>query len=222
MIKAILRAGLLGIILFSFIYLVFKAPQIHRNYIYKTVGPKVVEVVAFDPITGQLKGGGTGWAIKVHGKSYIITNRHVCRMYDGNYQASIKLNNGSVFTRNIIAISPILDLCAIEGIEELGGLGLASGTYIGEIVSVVGHPMLLPLNVAYGAILEQTTFSIGWEGEQDLVYLSTCQIMPGNSGSPVVNYRGQVMGVAFAADSDVHWGLIIPLEDLKYFLGTLP
>jgi len=214
-----LRFLLSLVALASFSLLAIKTPQIHRNFLYREVGNKVVEVVKVDPLFGQIQGGGTGWSVKLHGKYYIITNKHVCEMYQGDKNATIKLNDGRLLHRQVISISDISDLCAIEGIEEIGALSLADNIYIGEIVSVVGHPLLLPINVSYGAILEENNFQIGFESE--LAFLSTCQILPGNSGSPVVNYRGQVVGVAFAADSDVHWGLIIPLDDLKMFLSRL-
>lgn len=41
--------------------------------------------------------------------------------------------------------------------------------------------------------------------------------LPGNSGSPVVDWRGNVIGVLFAGDGEVHWGLIITLKDMRDF-----
>jgi len=48
-------------------------------------------------------------------------------------------------------------------------------------------------------------------------YMSTAVIYPGNSGSPVVNWVGRVIGVAFASDS-TNWAYIVSLNDLNDFL----
>lgn len=45
-------------------------------------------------------------------------------------------------------------------------------------------------------------------------------IYPGNSGSPVVNFWGNVVGVIFAGDNVTNYGLIIPLRDIKKFLSV--
>lgn len=51
-------------------------------------------------------------------------------------------------------------------------------------------------------------------------YVTNVQILPGNSGSPLVNYWGQLQGVAFASDSETHWGRMISLDDLKAFISN--
>jgi S1-C subfamily serine protease len=208
----------LATILSSF-YLCIKAPQIHRNFLYKYIGQSTVKVVLQDPVFGQILGGGTGFEVQYHHHKYIITNRHVCLMYDGGKIASVVLPDGVIVHREIVQISELTDLCAIESVDDLPGLRLGSDPYIGELIALVGHPALLPLNVSYGAVLQETAFQVGDENVD--AYLSNAEGLPGNSGSPVVNYKGEVVGVDFAGDNDIHWSLIIPGHDLKYFLESL-
>lgn len=49
-------------------------------------------------------------------------------------------------------------------------------------------------------------------------YQTNVQVLPGNSGSPVVNFWGNVEAVVFASDDSVFWGSFISLYDIRYFL----
>lgn len=51
-------------------------------------------------------------------------------------------------------------------------------------------------------------------------YLSNIVILPGNSGSPLVNKYGNLIGLAFAGDNEVHWAAIVAFEDIEKFLGN--
>jgi hypothetical protein len=51
-------------------------------------------------------------------------------------------------------------------------------------------------------------------------YLSNATILPGSSGSPVVDMWGNVVAVAFASNSDSNWGLFITNKDVKDFLSV--
>lgn len=48
--------------------------------------------------------------------------------------------------------------------------------------------------------------------------LSDAQIYPGNSGSPVVNTDGKLIGVVYASSSETHWSESVPLSDVRGFL----
>lgn len=233
-------------------YLVLQAPHLHNIYLRSAVGSNVVEVLKTDSM-GKPLGGGTGFQIKHLGKKYIITNAHVCDMYQGGSMATLLLPDGSMTKSPILEVSEETDLCAIKGIESLGVIPIGNSVSIGEGIYTVGHPHLMPLNVAPGDILGQQVFQVGLGvigmditkeqcskpknrivsvdmgmfGSMDVcieevnAYQTTSVTLPGNSGSPVVNWKGEVIGVLFAGDNDVHWGLVITLYDLKDFINNL-
>lgn len=225
-------------------------PQLHKHYMRSAVGPSVVKIVKLGD-EGQVLGGGTGFEIEYKKNSYIMTNAHVCDMYQGKKDANILMPNGELRKREILKISDETDLCLISGIKELPSLHLGNSAHLGEIISVVGHPRLLPLNVADGDILGIDTVDVGvgiigidvkaedcmkpknktielktFFGDLTLcteevrAYQTTAEIFPGNSGSPVVNTYGNVVGVAFASDNETHYALVIPLEEVQDFLST--
>lgn len=245
----LLRIFLVLFIALDLGYLISKAPQLHRDYLRSAVGSSVVEVVKLDE-KNEIRGGGTGFSIQApSGKTYIMTNAHICDMYKGDKNAVIQRPDGSFIKRPILFISGDTDLCLIEGIDGLRGLKIASKVFTGEIIEIIGHPHLMPLNVSYGDILgtDNVDVMIGVIGydmpeseckqhknkildaesffgpvkvcvEELPAYLTTAVSMPGNSGSPVVDFSGHVVGVLFAGDNSVNWGIVVPLSDVKAFL----
>ena len=227
LIAAVALAAILGIAL--------EAPVLHNQYIRSKVGSQVVM------LTNKAQtGGGTGFAVQApSGEVYTLTNAHVCRIKGGLFTM---LRHGRKIRMNIIEISDTSDLCLLNGIKGMEGLKLASGVDIGEELGLVGHPKLMPLTLSRGQLIGYdralVLVSPGpcEDGMDPPSYVTVealfglvCVLdvkagytnvvaLPGNSGSPMVNFFGNVVGVLFAADGDVFWGLIVPLKQVKDFL----
>lgn len=247
---------------------VLKLPEIQNKWLHHKVGSKVYMIR-----DSARSGGGTGFAIKApSGESYILTNDHVCGVSSDGRTVLVTGDQGSM-RRNIISHDENSDLCLIEGMPGVEGLKTASiAPSLGDTVSVVGHPRLMPTHVSQGEVTGSETISIPLgpisvvnpqTGETELVspqrggipaeqctmnkhsqvdvdidmmffqlkvkfcvmtvhdaYITSVTIHPGNSGSPMVNFWGNVVGVAFASDGDTNWGRIVPLQDVKAFLSN--
>lgn len=242
-----------------------KLPEMHNKYLHTAVGKKVYMIR-----DSERSGGGTGFAVNApSGQNYILTNDHVCEVSKDGVTVLVTSDEGSM-RRRIVSHDENSDLCLIEGMPGVEGLSVAgSSPSLGDIMTVVGHPRLMPTHASSGELTGSEDVSIlmapisfihpmtGQEvfigpeeggmapgqcqlnkHSQELVdvdlmffvikvkfcvmtvkdaYITSIIIHPGNSGSPMVNFWGNVEGVAFASDG-TNWGRIVPLQDIKAFL----
>lgn len=201
------------------------APEIHNQYLRYEVGESVVQVLALDR-----DGGGTGFAVKAKsGKEFIMTNRHVCEVADPSGKVRIKIADKKFVTRRVIYRDNKHDLCLIQGIEGLAPLSIGSDQNKGELLYVVGHPGLRQLTTSVGEYIGRKEIELLFDvptrelcpgrvlelnAMQQFVYgiefaclkkfdslSTTAVIYGGNSGSPVVNKWGNLIGVAFAGNT---------------------
>lgn len=221
-------------------YTASREDQREADFINEEAGDRVVLIS--DP--KQERGGGTGFFVNTpSGNTFILTNNHVCGLavndtllIDGEYSAQI------------IAHSPDHDLCLISNPLNFSGISVADDSRDGENIYIIGHPLLEPRALIQGQISgsldvpiimgynktcskkEETVQSdpdsmLAAFGIENLCVrhydgqATTANILPGNSGSPVVNHSGQVVGVAFAGREDGPGrGYIVPLSYIQSFL----
>ena len=104
------------------------------------------------------QGSGTGFLIKAKsGKTYIMTNNHVCNMEEGDYLKAKHQFSGKTFVTKILHRSKRHDLCLLEKPKDLPiyvrGLRLANNVKTGDVMTVVGHPLGNPLTVSRGEVI---------------------------------------------------------------------
>jgi S1-C subfamily serine protease len=208
----------------AIIYGAVITPELHNHYLRWNVGESVVKVVS--PQTDE--SGGTGFAVKgASGEDYIMTNRHVCGVGTAGL-VKIKFHDGTFLYKRIKHIDKVHDLCLIEGVKGLKPLDIGKDLGVGEFLYVVGHPALRPLTVSSGEYIGREDIELAAEVETReacsgrvlelppiyrFIYgveflcllkyesmVTTAVIYGGNSGSPVVNRWGQLIGVAFAGN----------------------
>lgn len=235
--KSIVRGAVKASLIALGAYLIVEAPQMHHSYIRGSVGPSVVRITNLDE-----NSGGTGFAVQApSGKTYILTNAHICLGIDKPMIVNFKQNRKVPL--RVIEVSRETDLCLVESVGNLKPLKLASNLEIGDNIGIVGHPSLMDLTLTRGDFIEYTDVGMpvpqqfcdrakeegGPFFEIDNPFFpcvgivkhaaqTTVVILPGNSGSPAVNMFGNLVGVAFAGRSDVGWGVIVPVEDVRNFL----
>ena len=143
----------------------------------------------------ELKQQSLGSGFIVDKDGHIITNNH---MVDGADEIKVKLADGREFTAKVIGRDPKTDLALIKIssiFKDLPTISLGDSDKIrvGDSVLAVGNPFGLGHTVTQG-IISATGRVIG-SGPYDDFLQTDAPINPGNSGGPLVNLKGEVIGI---------------------------
>ena len=151
------------------------------------------------------QGSGSGFIVSPDG--FILTNNHVVAGAD---KVTVRLYDKREFTAKVVGTDPNTDVAVIR-IDARSlpsvGFGNSDSTRVGEWVLAIGNPLgeAFAFTVTAGIVsakgrllsgLQQTRYSI-----QDFIQTDAA-INPGNSGGPLVNIRGQVIGINSAIASE--------------------
>ena len=161
----------------------------------------------------EQRGVGSGFVMNQEG--YILTNNHVV---DDADQIKVKLANGKEYNGKIVGRDPKTDLALlkIEGASDLHPLKLGNSDdlKVGNWVVAVGSPFGLEQTVTAGIVSAKGRV-IG-SGPYDNFIQTDASINPGNSGGPLINMRGEVVGINTAIiASGQGIGFAIPINMAK-------
>lgn len=164
---------------------------------------------------------GSGFLISGNGN--IITNNHVV---EGATDITVKLSDGRELPAKLVGRDPKTDLALLK-VEASGlpviALGDSADLKVGEPVMAIGNPFGLEQTVTTG-IVSATGRVIG-QGPYDDFVQTDASINPGNSGGPLINARGQAIGINAAIFSQsggsVGIGFAIPSNQAKTVVTQL-
>ena len=159
------------------------------------------------------QGVGSGFVISADG--YIVTNNHVVEDAD---QIKVKLADGKELDGKVIGRDPKTDLAVVKITEthplQPLTLGDSDALKVGEWVVAVGSPFGLQQTVTAGIVSAKGRV-IG-SGPYDNFIQTDASINPGNSGGPLINMRGEVVGINTAIiASGQGIGFAIPVNMAK-------
>lgn len=170
------------------------------------VGPAVVRIDTvkrtLNPLGGlfgrgpsiqQQQGQGSGFITRSDG--ILLTNAHVV---DGASQVGVTLPDGRSFSGKVLGADPLTDVAVVKVVATglpVAPLGDSNKVRPGEWAIAIGNPLGLDNTVTAGIISAiQRTNAVG-EGQR-VPYLQTdAAVNPGNSGGPLINDRGLVIGI---------------------------
>ena len=164
---------------------------------------------------------GSGFIVNADG--YVVTNNHVV---DGATEIKVTLADGRELAAKVLGRDPKTDLALLK-IDATGlpliALGDSTQLQVGEPVMAIGNPFGLEQTVTTG-IVSATGRVIG-EGPYDDFIQTDASINPGNSGGPLINSKGQAVGINTALVSQsggsVGIGFAIPINLAKPVLTQL-
>ena len=173
------------------------------------------------------RGIGTGFVISQDG--LILTNNHVVENAD-KIDVTFMDADGSErsMEARVLGTAPRYDVALLETIEKAGApityLGDSDNMRIGDWVMAIGNPFGLSHSVSVGIISAKDRREIAPSGRAGFYnFLQTdASINPGNSGGPLINMRGEVIGINTAinaAGSGI--GFAIPINMVKEMLPDL-
>jgi serine protease Do len=171
------------------------------------------------PADQKQEGVGSGFIISRDG--YILTNNHVVEDAE---RIKVKLASGEEHEAKVIGRDPKTDLALIriDGAENLHPLSLGNSEdlKVGSWVVAVGSPFGLEQTVTQGIVSGKGRV-IG-SGPYDDFIQTDASINPGNSGGPLVNMKGEVVGINTAINpAGQGIGFAIPIDMAKTIVPQL-
>ena len=194
--------------------------------------PSTVQIQANGGSDGTTQGGATGSGFVLDDKDHVITNNHVVADATGDGELKVVDQNGKKHDAKIIGRSPVYDIAVLEVTDantlRPAAIGSSRSMRVGDTVVAIGSPLGLSSTVTSG-IVSATDRPVTTGDQDQSSYINAVQtdaaINPGNSGGPLVNLRGQVVGVNSAIattggsiggeSGNIGVGFAIPMEQVR-------
>jgi serine protease Do len=181
--------------------------ELASRLVAKRVEPSVVSIVRPDRRGRGLTGQGSGVIVDKAG--YIVTNSHVI---EGARSVEVRLSDRRTVDASIVGSDPMMDIAVLK--IDANNLiaaewGDSDKLQVGDLVWALGSPYGLDRSLTFGIVSAKSRRSgshVGASVYQE--YLQTdAAVNPGNSGGPLVNIEGQVVGINAAIFGNAYQGI---------------
>ena len=191
--------------------------------IYKKMIPSVASIIA---VTDGGSASGTGIVMTADG--YIITNEHVV---DGGKSYTVLLHDDSQYTATLVGADAVSDLAVLK-IDATGltaaEFGDSTTVEVGDTVVAIGDPLGIELRgTMTDGIISAINRDVTTNGRTLTLLQTNAQLNNGNSGGPLINIYGQVIGIntmkmgSYYTTSVEGIGFAIPISSAKPIIDEL-
>ena len=170
----------------------------------------------------EFRQSGLGSGVIFDKRGYVLTNFHVIRGADA---VTVRLSSKQELRGRIVGTDPKTDLAVVqfqpEGEIAVASLGNSDSVRVGEWAIAIGNPFGLDQTVTVGVVSATARADVGIATYENFIQ-TDASINPGNSGGPLVNLRGEVIGIntaIVAAGQGI--GFAIPANMVKRVTSQL-
>ncbi len=173
-----------------------------------------------------VSGVGSGFIFDYKGENLVMTNSHVAGDAE---QMRVKMSDGRVFGGELVGADPVADVAVVKMVNPSGEivpapLGNSDDLRVGEWVIAVGNPFDYEHTVTVGVVSAKGYRPVE-PGKQRKVIQTDAAINVGNSGGPLVDLGGNVVGINYAIFSPTGTtagiGFAIPIDEARTLARVL-
>ena len=204
--------------------------EIYAKYVNSCVGI-TVDIVSTNVFGQTVTGAAAGSGFVITEDGYILTNYHVI---DGANSIKVTFDNGKEYTATYVGGEEKNDIAVIK-VDATGltpvVIGKSSDMLVGEQVTTIGNPLgELTFSESTGIISALDRSITMSDGRQMNMIQTDCAINSGNSGGPLFNSHGEVIGIVSAKYSSGSnsssasvegLGFAIPMDDVANMVSDL-
>jgi S1-C subfamily serine protease len=209
----------------------YDAEEQNNIAVYKRVLPSVVNITSttlvFNFFYGTVPQHGQGSGFILDRAGHVLTNYHVVE--GANRGIEVMLSNKRRYAAKVVGTDKTHDLALLQiDAPNLQPVTLAdsSGLNVGQKVYAIGNPFGLSGTMTRGIISSIRSIRNGNDAPIEDAIQTDAAINPGNSGGPLLNSRGEVIGIntmiaSNGADQSSGIGFAIPINTAKAVLADL-
>ncbi|HKO40038.1 MAG TPA: trypsin-like peptidase domain-containing protein [Nitrososphaeraceae archaeon] len=209
--------------------------------LFSQTSKSVVQITVIDPLSNAQQALGSGFLYDKDG--HIITNNHVVTFNQGNNNYLVTFSDGNSYQAKLIGHDPYSDLAVLKLSDPIDiilspiPLGNSSSLRVGDTVAAIGNPFGLSGSLTVGVVsglgrlLPSTDDSNSPFSQFAMnfnipdIIQTDAAINPGNSGGPLLNLKGEVIGInsAIYSNTGVNAGIgfAVPSNTVKKVVQSI-